>query len=203
MKRIRKISDFVRVCVLIALFSFVFSAIYASDTDVLTTIILIDGEAELVDVGPGGEILKRYIAVPDYFSSPSSHSSIVRRSLNRYRNLSNVENSTANDIAQVTDKTEEENTSEQESQGETYCIESSELFVGYIDDCSTFDLAKFKYQNESLSLNKPLSFVGLSHFQPASYIMRPRRQVALSFRNVSIKGESLWLEEGDPRPLPG
>jgi len=58
--------------------SFLFAS---SDADALTTIILINRQAELVDVSPDGEVLKRHVSVPDYFSSGRSHQNSLRRSL--------------------------------------------------------------------------------------------------------------------------
>lgn len=39
----------------------------------ITAIILINGSAELVDVNAQGEVLKRHISIPDYFTSGRSH----------------------------------------------------------------------------------------------------------------------------------
>lgn len=43
------------------------------DFEAITAIILINGSAELVDVNNHGEILKRHVAIPDYFTSGRSH----------------------------------------------------------------------------------------------------------------------------------
>lgn len=51
------------------------------DSEIITTIILINRQAELVDVNTEGEVLKRHLAVPDYFSSGRSHNRSLRKSL--------------------------------------------------------------------------------------------------------------------------
>lgn len=59
-----------------------FTSLHADvESDVITTIILIDRQAELVDVDQFGEVLRRHVAVPDYFSSGRSHRSSLRQSL--------------------------------------------------------------------------------------------------------------------------
>ena len=66
------------------------SELSASTEDLKTTIILINGQAALVDLNPKGEILKRYIAVPDYFTSYRSHESLVRRSIERAKSMRDI-----------------------------------------------------------------------------------------------------------------
>ncbi len=61
------------------------SLIASSESEVITTIILIDRQAELVDVDQFGEVLRRHVAVPDYFSSGRSHNSSLRRSLKKVK----------------------------------------------------------------------------------------------------------------------
>ncbi len=58
-----------------------FTAFASSDEEFITTIILINRQAELVDIDSSGEILKRHVAIPDYFSSGRSHRSSLRKSL--------------------------------------------------------------------------------------------------------------------------
>lgn len=58
-----------------------FLALASAESEVITTIILINREAELVDLDEQGEVLKRYVAIPDYFSSGRSHNSSLRKSL--------------------------------------------------------------------------------------------------------------------------
>jgi len=58
-----------------------FSVVALAESEVITTIILIDREAELVDLSSDGEVLKRYVSVPDYFSSGRSHKSSLKKSL--------------------------------------------------------------------------------------------------------------------------
>ncbi len=48
---------------------------------VITDIILINSVAELVDLSPDGEILQRYVTIPDYFTSGKSHKRNLRESL--------------------------------------------------------------------------------------------------------------------------
>ena len=52
-----------------------------AEEDFITEIILINGLAELVDVNPDGEVLKRYLAIPDYFTNGRSHKRTLRESL--------------------------------------------------------------------------------------------------------------------------
>lgn len=81
-------------CLLIA---FIFSATLiipqtasAAEVDYQNTIILINGDAVLVKLGPKGEILKKYINVPDYFTSGRNHESLVQRAVSRVKELSAV-----------------------------------------------------------------------------------------------------------------
>ena len=46
--------------------------------ELITEIILINRQAELVEMDQDGEIVRRHIAIPDYFTSGKSH----RRNLN-------------------------------------------------------------------------------------------------------------------------
>lgn len=62
----------------------------AGDEAVMTTIILINSEAMLVDLDERGEILKQHILVADYFTSSQSHEALVRRSIDRIRDLSDI-----------------------------------------------------------------------------------------------------------------
>lgn len=62
----------------------------ASEAESLNTIILINGEAVLVKIDQKGEILKKYINVPEYFTSSRSHESLVQRALGKVKGLSSV-----------------------------------------------------------------------------------------------------------------
>lgn len=62
----------------------------ASSAKSQTTIVLINGNAVLVELGSKGEIFKEYINVPDYFTSYRSHESLVERSIKRVKGLSKV-----------------------------------------------------------------------------------------------------------------
>ncbi len=63
-----------------------------SEKDVMmTTIILINSEAVLVDLDERGEILNQHIRVSDYFTSSQSHETLVRRSINRMKGLSSAD----------------------------------------------------------------------------------------------------------------
>lgn len=66
---------------LLSLGFIVLSANGAEINEMITTIILINGEAHLVDIAPDGELLVSYGKVPDYFSSTLSHEDIVDRSI--------------------------------------------------------------------------------------------------------------------------
>ena len=76
------------------LFSFcIYSGIFLGNSvkaeeEFITTIILINGEAELADITKSGEVLKRIIAVPEYFHSRSSHNRLVKRSKEKAEGLS-------------------------------------------------------------------------------------------------------------------
>jgi len=61
-----------------------------ADSEVITTIILINREAELVDLNSDGEVLKRYVAVPDYFSSGRSHTNSLKKSLQLLKDYGHV-----------------------------------------------------------------------------------------------------------------
>lgn len=63
----------------------------SSDSEVITTIILINRQAELVDVSLDGEVMKRHVAVPDYFSSGRSHQSSLKNSLNLLKDYGSVD----------------------------------------------------------------------------------------------------------------
>ena len=65
---------------------------YAEAAVTKTTIILINSEAFLVDLDQTGEVMKKHIAVPDYFSSKYAHETQVRRSMAKVTGLSAVEN---------------------------------------------------------------------------------------------------------------
>jgi len=58
-----------------------FAAFSLANSETITTIILIDRVAELVELTEDGEVLQRHLAVPDYFTSGRSHSKSLRQSL--------------------------------------------------------------------------------------------------------------------------
>lgn len=60
------------------------------DADLLTTIILIEGEAHLVDLAQDGEFVVSYGMVPSYFTSSLGHDEIVARSVNKYKENADV-----------------------------------------------------------------------------------------------------------------
>lgn len=62
-----------------------------AESEVITTIILINRQAELVDVDTEGEILKRHVAIPDYFSSGRSHKSSLKKSLSLIKDYGSVD----------------------------------------------------------------------------------------------------------------
>ena len=57
------------------------TSVAAEDSDVFTNIILINGQAELVDFNEDGQVLTRHISIPDYFSSGRSHKRSLRQSM--------------------------------------------------------------------------------------------------------------------------
>ncbi len=59
--------------------------------ETVTDIILINGQAELVQMDKSGEILQRLIKVPDYFNSNRSHRSLKSASLNKIPIVGKVE----------------------------------------------------------------------------------------------------------------
>ena len=67
------------LCVQLLILSSVLLA--SSEAELITTIILIDRQAELVDVSLDGEVMKRHVSVPDYFTSGRSHQSSLKNSL--------------------------------------------------------------------------------------------------------------------------
>ena len=75
----------------IFLLSLSFQLFSSAEKDVITAIILINRQAELVDMDEEGEILKRHVAIPDYFTSGRSHQSSLRQSLRRIKDYGNVE----------------------------------------------------------------------------------------------------------------
>ncbi len=84
--------NFVKVLLsvyLIALSSLLFAS---SESEVITTIILIDRQAELVDVSAEGEVLKRHVAVPDYFTSGRSHTNSLKRGLDLIKDYGMIDN---------------------------------------------------------------------------------------------------------------
>lgn len=88
----------------------------ALESESLNTIILINGDAVLVKIDQKGEILKKYINVPEYFSSGRSHESLVQRAIGKIKGLSRVHRvydedhfMSARSIAQVEEKISLEN----------------------------------------------------------------------------------------------
>ncbi len=68
-------------------------AVFAwADAETITTIILIDRVAELVELTEDGEVLQRHLAVPDYFSSGRSHNSSLKQSLAKLKDYGYQEN---------------------------------------------------------------------------------------------------------------
>lgn len=54
-----------------------FGTLHSAFAEAKTTIILIDAQPVLVQLGPKGEIYERYIKVPEYFRSNRSHEGLV------------------------------------------------------------------------------------------------------------------------------
>jgi len=71
-----------------------FSVFATAESEVIQTIILINREAELVDLSADGEVLKRYVAIPDYFSSGRSHKRSLKQSLELLKDYGLEENHT-------------------------------------------------------------------------------------------------------------
>ena len=78
---------------LIFLFTLSVNISFASDSEeFITTIILINQQAELVDVTEDGAVLKRHMRIPDYFSSNRSHESTLMHNMKKIDGLSSVDN---------------------------------------------------------------------------------------------------------------
>lgn len=88
----------------ICLVLFIGSQAHAEE-ELITTIILINGQAELVDVNKSGDVLKRIIAVPEYFKTSRSHGALVKKSIAKAHSLSknNVDKNPTDYIAKVTE----------------------------------------------------------------------------------------------------
>ncbi len=79
--------------ILVSIFVLMLSAqLYGgSDSEIITAIILINRQAELVDMDDEGEIIHRHVAIPDYFSSGRSHQSSLRKSLSLIKDYGSIE----------------------------------------------------------------------------------------------------------------
>ena len=85
----KSFSRYLRLPVLTVFLAMVcFTSAYATDDDVYTNIILINGTAILADFDHKGEIIKKYSEIPYYFSSYQSHETIVKRSMVKHKGLS-------------------------------------------------------------------------------------------------------------------
>jgi len=87
----------IRLCIRVKVFIFAFALMSTSvlfgnaEEEIITTIILINSQAELVDMDREGEILRRHLAIPDYFSSGRSHNNSLRRSLDQIKDYGIIE----------------------------------------------------------------------------------------------------------------
>lgn len=72
---------------------FLFSAISltSKESELITNIILINRQAELVEMDAAGEILRRFVVIPDYFSSGKSHNRSLRESLEVIKDYGSAE----------------------------------------------------------------------------------------------------------------
>lgn len=57
------------------------------DSDDKTTILVIEGKAHLVDVNENGEVIRRYMEVPEYFESKKGHNEKVKAAKKKYEIL--------------------------------------------------------------------------------------------------------------------
>ena len=62
-----------------------------TDFETITAIILINGNAELVDVNIEGDILKRHLSIPDYFTSGRSHKRSLGMSMKMIKQYGSVD----------------------------------------------------------------------------------------------------------------
>jgi len=69
-----------------------FAVFAVANSETITTIILIDRVAELVELTEDGEVLQRHLAVPDYFSSGRSHNTSLKQSLAKLKDYGYQEN---------------------------------------------------------------------------------------------------------------
>jgi len=87
----------IRLSIRVKVFIFAFALLSTSvlfgnaEEEIITAIILINSQAELVDMDQEGEILRRHLAIPDYFSSGRSHKNSLRRSLNQIKDYGFIE----------------------------------------------------------------------------------------------------------------
>lgn len=70
---------------LISIFLVVSTTMAVAGSEALTTIILINSEAFLVDIDSDGEVLKKHIEVPHYFRSGQSHQALVQQAMRKSR----------------------------------------------------------------------------------------------------------------------
>lgn len=80
--------------VLIAMLALTFvtsDSLLAAEDDIVTDIILINGQAELADFTKDGEVIARHSAIPDYFTSGRSHQRSLKQSLQLLKALGSVE----------------------------------------------------------------------------------------------------------------
>jgi hypothetical protein len=72
------------------------SAVDVVENELITTIILIDRQAELVDVDLEGVVVRRHTAIPDYWSSGRSHKSSLRKALGVIKDYGLIEEDKSN-----------------------------------------------------------------------------------------------------------
>lgn len=64
---------------------------FTTSEEFLTTIIVVDGKALLVDVDEHGEVVKTYMEVPDYLTSNKEHNEKVKEARANYIRLSRLQ----------------------------------------------------------------------------------------------------------------
>ncbi len=65
-------------------------AFLRASNETLTDIILINGNAELVEMDKKGDIIHRLLAVPNYFDSPQSHNSLKKKSMAQVQTVGDI-----------------------------------------------------------------------------------------------------------------
>jgi len=178
---------------ILCLFLISFSSTLQAEEDIVTDIILINGLAELVDINHDGEVLQRYMAIPDYFSSGRSHKRTLRESLAKTKIYGAI-------------STDEEYFESVVYSAPVECRQSllkkvKETYQEYNDFVSTTDLSQTISERTSIDLQLSLSAINEIAFynskkrkdqlRQRSLIDERFRKVALCFRSTSRTSKAI------------